>query len=196
MRQTNAEWDFMGRTFLALALANVTLADPTTRTRHVAALDAILADTVAVERELGQQHFLMDYASFRPWVHPSGRSLFVDGEIALMAGARCLLAPGDDARQELDRRVAQVRSQMDSGPIVPVLGASAGASGHAIIGARAFGDEAFLEALVTSLQLGAFPDTDADGLTYRAGAQVADPVLLYALAQGPLWAALSREVPS
>lgn len=324
MRLTNPEWDFMGRTFLALALGNLTLGDRSRQPRHLAAMDALVTDTLEVERELGQRHFLLPYADYQPWVHPSGRSLFVDGEIALMAGARCMVAPDEALLSELDRRAAQIRAQMeagpilcaesypdecwlfcntaalvalrmhdvlrgasthdafigrwverarevlidapsgllvssftldgtpkdgpegssiffgahcllplapdlardqyakaraqlgqvllgfgwakewpptatpgtdvDSGPIVPVLEASAGASGHALIGARAFGDEAFFRALTTSLQLGAFPDAEGGGLTYRAGAQIADAVLLYALSQGPLWAALSREV--
>jgi hypothetical protein len=76
---------------------------------------------------------------------------------------------------------------VDSGPTVPLVDANAGSSGLALLGAAAFDDEAYLDALVTSLELAAFPVRDARGLTYAAGNHLADAVLLYALSEGPLW---------
>jgi DnaK suppressor protein len=47
---------------------------------------------------------------------------------------------------------------------VPILEANAGASGLAFVGAAAFGDEAWLRALLTSVNLAAFPVREGDGL--------------------------------
>jgi hypothetical protein len=76
------------------------------------------------------------------------------------------------------------RPDVDSGPIVPVLGASAGSSGLALLGASAFADERWLGALLASLELAGFPD---DAGHYRASNDVGDAVLFYALSFGPLW---------
>lgn len=76
------------------------------------------------------------------------------------------------------------RPDVDSGPVVPLLQASAGSSGLALLGASAFGDEAWLRALLASLELAGFPDGDGG---YRASNDVGDAVLLYALSFGPLW---------
>jgi hypothetical protein len=76
---------------------------------------------------------------------------------------------------------------VDSGPIVPGLELSAGSTGLAILGAASFGDDAYLEKLLTSLEFGAFPIRRGAELRYGASNQVGDAVLLYALVQGPLW---------
>jgi hypothetical protein len=321
MRDSNPEWDFMGRTFLVLALANLALEDPALRDRHLAVIDRIVRDTLEAEREFGQKYFLMGYARARPFVHPSGRSLFVDGEVALMMAARLFLGDDPELRAAARERLAHIVRQMgdgaigsaesypeecwtfcnttalaailvadrtfgtdhrafagqwlsrarealvdeetgllvssfaldgrhfdgpegsslwfaahnlllvdegfaadqywrarkalgrgvlgfgfarewpaswpgpadvDSGPIVPLLGASAGSSGLALVGAGAFGDETFQNALLSSLNLAAFPIRSGDALAYQAGNQVADAVFLYALVQGPLWDAVTR----
>jgi len=76
---------------------------------------------------------------------------------------------------------------IDSGPIVPILEASAGASGMAVLGAAVFEDEAYLEQLLRSLEFAAFPDEEEGRLIYRASNPVGDSVLLYGLVEGPLW---------
>lgn len=76
---------------------------------------------------------------------------------------------------------------IDSGPTIPLVNANAGSSGLALVGAGAFGDDALLTGLVTSLGFAAFPVRDATGLRFAAGNQLADAVLLYALVEGPLW---------
>lgn len=317
MRAANAEWDFMGRTFLVLGLANAALRDPGAEARHLAVIDRIVDETLALERERGMLHFMMPYATRRPFVQQPARSLFVDGEIALMLGARALVARRADHEAELDARVAEMRSRMerspvlsaesypdecwtfcntlalsamrmadalhgerrgldlgrrwlaaararlldpktgllvssythdgrildgpegsslwlvahalllidpdfardqytrarrelgaellgfgwarewprswagpedvDSGPIVPLVGASAGSSGLALLGAAAFGDAPYLGGLLTSLDLAAFPIREGDRLRYAASNQVGDAALLYALSFGPLW---------
>ncbi|WP_437639204.1 hypothetical protein [Sorangium sp. So ce854] len=317
MRATNAEWDFMGRTFLVLGLANAALRDPGAEARHLAVMDRVIDETLALERERGMLHFLMPYATGRPFVQQPARSLFVDGEIALMLGARALVSRRADHEAELDARVAEMRARMerspllsaesypdecwtfcntlalgamrmsdalrgerrglelgrrwlavararlvdpetgllvssythdgrildgpegsslwlvahalllidpdfardqyararrelgadlfgfgwarewprswsgpedvDSGPIVPVVGASAGSSGLALLGAAAFGDAPYLRALLTSLDFAAFPIREGDRLRYAASNQVGDAALLHALSAGPLW---------
>jgi hypothetical protein len=83
---------------------------------------------------------------------------------------------------------------VDSGPIVPLLDASAGASGLALLGAGAFEDDRFLDALVSSLDLATFPTRERGRLRYAASNQVGDAVALYALVCGPLWAEARRRL--
>jgi hypothetical protein len=82
---------------------------------------------------------------------------------------------------------------VDSGPIVPLLEASPGSSGLALLGAGAFGDDAYFAALSASLELGAFPVRERGGLRYRASNQVGDAVTFYSAVQGPLWQAAARQ---
>ena len=64
--------------------------------------------------------------------------------------------------------------------------------GLAVLGARVCDDRAYLEQLLASLELAAFPQREARGgrdtLRYRASTLVGDAVLAYALCFGPLWA--------
>jgi hypothetical protein len=317
MRASNAEWDFMGRTFLVLALGNMAERRPEERERYVAVIDRIIDETVLLERERGMFHFLMPYASQRPFVVQPPRSAFVDGEIALMLATRELVLPRAGGRQKLAERTASLRSQMesstvlsaesypdecwtfcntmalaamrmedaivgghrgadlarrwleraraelvdpetgllvssftvsgrhldgpegssiwvashalmlvdeafardqyerarrllgvefmgfgwarewprssggrsdvDSGPIVPIVDASPGSSGLALLGASAFGDDAYLTSLLTTLDFAGFPTRRAGALRYAASNQVGDAALVYALSFGPLW---------
>jgi hypothetical protein len=75
---------------------------------------------------------------------------------------------------------------VDSGPIVPLLDASAGSSGLAVLGASAFGDDAWSSELLTSLELVAVRTPEGD--RYHASNAVGDAVVVYALSFGPLWA--------
>ena len=307
MRGVNPEWDFMRRTSTVLALSRRARAIPAERTRNLAAIDAIIAGTLALAKD--QTHFMLPYAKARPFRDPEAGSLFVSGEIVAMIAARELVEPRDDLHDEarlralgiygqlrsspslsgesypdecwtfcnttalaglamLDRvegtahyaalasdwvehakahlvdprtgllvssytwdgrtldgpegssiwmsatnllevdeafardqyararkelgvsflgfgwarewpRGVPARPDVDSGPIVPVLDASAGSSGLAFLGASAFGDTAFLDALFASVELAAFRDP-ATG-RYRAGNEVGDAVMLYAL---------------
>lgn len=316
MRSTNAEWDFMGRTYLVLALGNLALRDPASQKQCLEVMDAIIDDTLTVEADKGMYHFLMGYARGQPFVQQPARSVFVDGEIALMAAARrmvrdearyadihrqrvalmlermeqsptlcaesypdecwifcntvalaairlhdhldkadhseffqrwltvakrtlidpatgmlissfslkgqvndgpegssiwmaahCLqLIDPDFARDQYQRARNLIGRTMlgfgyarewpnswtgpqdvDSGPIVPIVGASSGASGLALVGAAAFDDQPFLQALHTSLNFAAFPIRDGGALRYGASNQVGDAVLLYSCLEGPMW---------
>jgi len=118
MRATNPEWDFMGRTFLVLALANLAEREPDAAERYLAAVDRILADTLRVEAAGGHEAFLLGYARRRPWVAQPPRSLFVDGELALMLGARCLAAPDARWSAELRRRAEVIADRIEAGPVL------------------------------------------------------------------------------
>ncbi|MEM9415605.1 MAG: hypothetical protein AAGA29_09040 [Planctomycetota bacterium] len=316
MRIANAEWDFMGRTFLVLALCNMALHEPGEQERYLAIVDRIIDETLAVEAAHGQLHYLMPYATYGVYHNPTGRSIFVDGEISLMLAARQAVSPSDALAPKLKQRIDAVAAQLsagpitcsesypdecwmfcnsaavaaivlsdfadgrdhrglidtwfanvrkrltdpetgllvssftyggnhldgpegtsiyftahmlqlidpdyaqaqyatarkhlgdsflgfgyahewpaswrgpadiDSGPIVPVLDISTGASGMAILGAAAFDDDKTLAALLAMLEFAAFPVRDGDTRRYAASNQVGDAVLLYALVQGPLW---------
>jgi hypothetical protein len=69
MRSSNAEWDFMGRTFLVLALANAALREPAETPRHLAVIDRIVDETLERERERGMLHFLMPYATLCSFIY-------------------------------------------------------------------------------------------------------------------------------
>jgi len=76
---------------------------------------------------------------------------------------------------------------VDSGPVVPILGISAGASGLAFLGASSFKDDAYLSSLLASIEFAGFPANENGRLKYCASNQVGDAVLLYAAVQGPVW---------
>jgi len=317
VRAVNPEWDFMSRTFTVLGLANRALrSPPADRARLLASIDRVVDETVKLDADAGQLHFLLDYARAGSFIDPDGRSLFIDGEILMMIAARDLVEPrtsmdgearvragrveramrrspslsgesypnecwtfcnttalaalamsdramgGDHrelsrawlayakehlldpktgilvssytydghvkdgaegssiwmsaqnlllvdeafakdqyarARHELAGSVLgfgyarewprgePARPDVDSGPIVPLLDASAGSSGFALVGASAFGDVAWRDELLRSLELAAFPREDESGRRYLASNAVGDAVLFYALEQGPLF---------
>ena len=316
MRDANAEWDFMSRTYFALSLANLALREPEHADRYLQVLDTIIDETIDLERKHGQLFFMMNYGREGRFRHEEGRSIFEDGEIALMLAARRFVREKDAYRAPLAERIAAMERAMrdsptlcaesypnecwafcnsvalaamkvadavdgtdhralcrdwvqrarerlvdersgllissftrdghrqdgpegsgiwmvahclqlvdpdfagdqyararrllgrsvlgfgyaaewpssdpahtdiDSGPIVPLLDASASSSGLALIGAAAFGDAAYLRSLRAALNAGGFPQRTKGGLRYCAGNQLGDAVLLYALVQGPLW---------
>jgi hypothetical protein len=120
LRTMNPEYDFMARTFLVLALADRALAHPEEAASHTASMDAILRDTIGQEADRGQLWWLLPYAHGEAW-EGSGRSLFVDGEVLVMLGARRLVA--DDAPHwtaEMERRVARVLDNLGSTTGLPI----------------------------------------------------------------------------
>lgn len=80
---------------------------------------------------------------------------------------------------------APERPDVDSGPIVPLLGASPGSSGLAILGASAFGDRELARALGASLRLAGAPSPRGDG--FAATSDVGEAVILYAWSPPLLW---------
>lgn len=319
MQVRNPEWDFMSRTYFVLALANMALRDETYKAQALEIMDTILDNTLEIERERGFEHFLLGYGSAGNWKIQPPRSLFVDGEIALMLAARRVVEERREYQPLLSERIDRMMTQMqrspvlcgesypnecwifcntvalaairmadaldgtdhseflktwietakrellephtgllistfavngmpspagpgpegssiwmachmlqvvdpdfardqyqrakkelggvllgfgysrewpravpgtpdiDSGPVVPGLGASASASGLAILAAAAFHDTDYYTQLITSLNFAGFP-TETDGqLQYQASNPVGDAVMLYAMLEGPLW---------
>jgi hypothetical protein len=116
LQRENPEWDLMARTFFVLALADMALRSPAESERLLAALDDVIADTLAAERAHGQRGFLLAYGRDRPFVARGGRSLFVDGEIALMLGVRQIVRPRADYRPLLRARVSFLERAMSESP--------------------------------------------------------------------------------
>jgi hypothetical protein len=319
MQKRNPEWDFMSRTYLVLALANMALHDEDLEDIAIEIMDEIIWSTLATENERGHGYFLLGYARQDNWVMSPPRSHFIDGEIAMMVAARRLVREEEQYIPLLQERVQIMiarmeqspvgsaesypnecwlfcntvglaairmmdsldgtdhsgflsqwvgnakenlsnpatgmlissyevdgtpaptghcpegssifmsahmlelvdpafardqyqrakdtlegsflgfgfarewpeacvgRADIDSGPIVPFLEASASASGMAVLGASVFGDEAYLESLLRSLELMGFPVEDSETLLYEASNPVGDAVLLYGMVEGPLW---------
>lgn len=129
-----------------------------------------------------------------------------EGSSIWMSAHNLLLVDEDFARDQYTRAVKELRSgiagfgwarewpdatespreDVDSGFVVPVLRASSGSSGLAILGASAFGDHAYRDELLASLELAGRPSASGD--RYALGNPVGDAVVLYALSFGPLWA--------
>jgi hypothetical protein len=321
MRASNAEWDFMGRTFLVWSLVNMGLREPGMKDEYLPVIDQIIQETVKIEKQDGIYAFLMPYARLHPYQVNPARSLFLDGEIALMMGARRMLQEEPAYRQPMTERLNVIEQRMrsnplmamesypdecwtydhavalvafkvadrldgtdhtalcqqwvamakehlidktsglllssyqvngaplygpegstiwmaahclqavdepfardqyerarkelgritlgfgyglewpaswqgpmdvDSGMVVPGLGASAGSSGMAFIAASSFHDWDFLQALTATLDMAAFPSRQNGRLKYCASNQVGDAALLYASVLGPLWESIRK----
>jgi hypothetical protein len=316
MRRTNNEWDFMGRSFLVWSLGELSWRDPSTKKTNLEVMDRIISETLAVEREKGLHFFLMSYSKSGEFKVQPPRSIFEDGEIALMLGVRRLVEEREDYRAPMAERVKVMEARMrkgpvlcaesypdecwlfcntvalaamrfsdvldgtdhraffkewlatakaklvdpvtgilvssftldgkpndgpegssiwfashclrlvdegfardqferarshlarsalgfawarewpsswvgvpdvDSGPIVPIVDASAGSSGCAFVAASSFEDRDFLSGLLASIDFAGFPVREGPALHYAASNQVGDAVLLYSLSLGPMW---------
>lgn len=316
MRITNAEWDFMGRTFLVLALANMIEVESAKREKYLKIIDTIIDDTIELYNTKGLFYFLMGYAKSSPFEIDPPRSIFIDGEIALMLGIRRLIQEDQKyeklmkelvetmvermkispvlsgesypnecwifcntiaiasikiysildnniydkfinnwlkvikeklidpktgllyssysikgnpyqgpegtsiwlsahmlqiidsefafdqylkAKKELGRSIFGFGyakewpdsfkgfPDVDSGPVIPLLDASVGSSGLAVLGATAFDDYDYFKKLLASLNFAAFPIENKESIKFCASNQVGDAVILYAMVNGPLW---------
>ena len=118
MRVSNPEWDFMGRTFLVLALANMALREPAEQAAYLGVMDRIIADTARLEKEHGFTFFLMDYGRARPFVEKPARSLFVDGEIAMMMAVRRLVQEKPEYKPLMQERMEVMEERMRKGPVL------------------------------------------------------------------------------
>lgn len=116
LRASNPEWDFMRRTFLALALVDRALARPEEADRWLVVVDDLLASIREEEALYGQRTFLLPYADQAPFRDPAGRSLFVDGEIALVAGARRFVRDDPELARFHQDRVAAIDRAFAASP--------------------------------------------------------------------------------
>jgi len=112
MRGSNAEWDFMGRTFLVWSLAEMSLREPSERTNYLRVIDVIIDETLRLEKQNGPFFFLMPYAKARPYVEKPVRSLFLDGEIALMLAMRRVVEERADFCPLLAERIDAMTGRM------------------------------------------------------------------------------------
>ncbi|MEM6928590.1 MAG: hypothetical protein AAF602_16760 [Myxococcota bacterium] len=115
LRGLNPEWDLMRRMFLVLAVADRALVRPDEQDRWLALIDDVIAETLREEAVHGHGHFLLSYFGYGELRDPSRRSLFVDGEVALMMGARRMVR---DTRwaDEHRRRVTEMADQFARSP--------------------------------------------------------------------------------
>lgn len=118
MRSTNAEWDFMGRSFLVWSLVNMGLREPQAKDRYLPIIDQIITETVKIEQQDGIYAFLMPYAKDRPYVVKPPRSLFIDGEIALMLAARRMLQEEPAYRQPMTDRLELIERRLRANPLL------------------------------------------------------------------------------
>jgi hypothetical protein len=68
-------------------------------------MDSIIDETLRLEHDQGIYVFLMSYAKGRPFVVQPARSLFIDGEIALMLASRRMLEEKPEYKPLLTERV-------------------------------------------------------------------------------------------
>jgi len=118
MRSSNAEWDFMGRSFLVWSLVNMGLREPQMKDQYLPVIDQIIQETVKIEQQDGIYAFLMPYAKDRPYVVKPARSLFIDGEIALMMGARRMLQEDLAYKQPMTERLNFIEHRWRANPIM------------------------------------------------------------------------------
>jgi hypothetical protein len=118
MRSSNAEWDFMGRSFLVWSLVNMGLREPQLKDQYLPVIDQIIEETVKIEQQDGIYAFLMPYAKDRPYRVKPARSLFIDGEIALMMGARRMLQEQSAYRQPMTQRLNFIEQRWQANPIM------------------------------------------------------------------------------
>lgn len=120
MRRSNAEWDFMGRTFLALSLCEMCERDASTRPEYLPVVDRIITETLALEKEHGMHFFLMPYSRTLPYRVQPARSLFLDGEIALMIAARRIVQEEPSYKPLLAARLDSIEQRLKSSPTMSV----------------------------------------------------------------------------
>ena len=118
MRASNAEWDFMGRTYLVLALANMALDEPSQADSYLGVMDTIIDETLRLEEAKGMFFFMMDYARLGNFKAQPPRSTFLDGEIAMMAAARQLVHPLPKYSPLLAQRVDLLVDYLSKGPVM------------------------------------------------------------------------------
>lgn len=117
-REANPEWDFMGRTFLAWSAANLALREPEMKARHLAAMDQLISRTLELEQQHGFRYFLMAYGQGDGYLARPARSLFVDGEVALMLALRRLIEDRPQEKALLQARLAVMEARLRASPLL------------------------------------------------------------------------------
>jgi len=113
---SNAEWDFMGRSYLVWSFANMALRDPASRPLYLRTMDQIIDETLRLEKQEGMYFFLMPYAKERPYIMQPPHSLFLDGEIALMLASRRMVEEKPEYKSLLTERVNAIVTRFQKSP--------------------------------------------------------------------------------
>jgi hypothetical protein len=116
MRASNAEWDFMGRSYLVWSLANMSLRDPASKPLYLRTMDQIIDETLRLEKQEGMYFFLMSYAKDRHYLVQPAHSLFLDGEIALMLAVRRVVEEKPEYKPLLTERVNAIVERFQKSP--------------------------------------------------------------------------------
>jgi hypothetical protein len=116
MRASNAEWDFMGRSYLVWSLANMALRDPASQPLYLRTMDQIIDETLRLEKQEGMYFFLMAYAKERHYLVQPAHSLFLDSEIALMLAARRVVEEKPEYKPLLTERVNAMAERFKKSP--------------------------------------------------------------------------------
>jgi len=116
MRISNAEWDFMGRSYLVWSLANMALRDPASKPLYLRTMDQIIDETLRLEKQEGMYFFLMPYAKDGSYVMQPPHSLFLDGEIALMLASRRVVDEKPEYKPLLTERVNAIVARFQKNP--------------------------------------------------------------------------------
>jgi hypothetical protein len=116
MRASNAEWDFMGRSYLVWSLANMALRDPASKPLYLQTMDQIIDETLRLEKQEGMYFFLMSYAKDRHYLVQPAHSLFLDGEIALMLASRRAVEEKPEYKPLLSERVNAIVERLQKSP--------------------------------------------------------------------------------
>jgi len=196
----------------AVGLAAIRMSDALDGTDHSAFLKTWIA-TAKTKLLDPQTGLLIAAATVRgtpapAGEHPEGSTIWLVNHMLQLIDPDFAADQYRRARLELGRSIAgfgyarewpamyPTQPDIDSGPIVPLLNASAGSSGLAMIGAAAFGDADYFTRLLASLNFAAFPVEENGQLKYLASNPVGDAVMLYAMVLGPLWAEVERRAES
>ncbi|OGV59913.1 MAG: hypothetical protein A2X45_13760 [Lentisphaerae bacterium GWF2_50_93] len=119
MQNRNPEWDFMSRTFFVLSLANMAIREPGFKDEACGIMDCIIDATLETEKRNGMYHFLLEYASRSgAWKIDPPRSIFIDGEIALMLGARRLVGEKPEYASLHRQRISSILERMGKSPVM------------------------------------------------------------------------------
>jgi len=116
MRVSNAEWDFMGRSYLVWSLANMALRDSASKPLYLRTMDQIIDETLRLEKQEGMYFFLMPYAKDSRYVMQPAHSLFLDGEIALMLASRRVVEERPEYKPLLTERVDAIVERFQKSP--------------------------------------------------------------------------------
>ena len=118
LHRQNPEWDFMFRTYSVLSFVNLAIYEPQREKEYLKLIDIIIDDTLQQEKQHGFKYFLMRYGQSNNWKVRPPKSLFIDGEIALMLAARCIIQNNPAYSSELQRRIDLIVERMEHGPVL------------------------------------------------------------------------------